>query len=76
MPEDSSGRLTVSVGRGEFEDLTSAWLAYHEVAHAEIGSVDPVLAIRRAGSVLRSLERVLATFSTGPEKAEEDHSIE
>lgn len=72
MLEDSSGRLALSVGRREFEDLASTWEAYLEVAQPEIGSVDPVHAMRRAGCVLRSLERVLATLSPEPEKAGED----
>jgi hypothetical protein len=60
MPGESGGRLTLSVGRREFENLTGAWAAYLEVTHTP-KPVDPVLAMRRTGSVLRSLEQLAGT---------------
>lgn len=60
MPEASGGRLTVSVGRREFENLTGAWAAYLEVTQTP-KPVDPVLAMRRTGTVLRSLEQLAVT---------------
>jgi hypothetical protein len=61
MPGESEGRLTVSVGRRELEDLTGAWEAY--VDATQVKPVDPVLAMQRTGSVLRSLERVMANLN-------------
>ncbi|MGX9898996.1 hypothetical protein ACW0JT_02330 [Arthrobacter sp. SA17] len=66
MPGESGGRLTVSVGRREFEDLTGAWAAYLEVTQTP-KPVDPVLAMQRAGSVLRSLDTLAATVVAGDE---------
>lgn len=60
MPGESGGRLTVSVGRREFENLTGAWTAYLEVTQTS-KPVDPILAMRRTGTVLRSLEQLAAT---------------
>lgn len=60
MPGESEGRLTVSVGRREFENLTGAWAAYLEATQTP-KPVDPVLAMRRTGSVLRSLEQLAGT---------------
>jgi hypothetical protein len=60
MPGESGGRLTVSVGRREFENLTGAWAAYLEVTQTP-KPVDPILAMRRTGTVLRSLEQLAAT---------------
>ena len=60
MPAESGGRLTLSVGRREFENLTGAWAAYLEVTQTP-KPVDPVLAMRRTGSVLRSLEQLAGT---------------
>ena len=60
MPGESGGRLTLSVGRREFENLTGAWAAYLEVTQTP-KPVDPVLAMRRTGSVLRSLEQLAGT---------------
>lgn len=61
MPGESEGRLTVSVGRRELEELTGAWEAY--VDATKVKPVDPVLAMQRTGSVLRSLERVMANLN-------------
>jgi hypothetical protein len=66
MPGESGGRLTVSVGRREFENLTGAWAAYLEATQTR-KPVDPVLAMQRTGSVLRSLEALAATVATGQE---------
>jgi hypothetical protein len=62
MPAESDVRLTLSVGRREFEALTAAWAAYTEVTQPEKGSVDPVLAMQRTGFVLRSLNAVMETL--------------
>lgn len=69
MPGELPGRLTVSVGRPEFEDLAAAWAAYLQ-ATGTTDAVDPVLAMQRAGAVLRSLERLSATLECGPETFE------
>jgi hypothetical protein len=71
MPGESGGRLTVSVGRREFEDLAGAWAAYLEVTQTP-KAVDPVLAMRRTGSVLRSLEMLAATVVSGQELPGDD----
>ena len=63
MPGESAGRLTLSVGRREFECLTGAWAAYLEVTQTP-NPVDPVLAMRRTGSVLRSLEQLAGTVAS------------
>ncbi|WP_461164034.1 hypothetical protein [Arthrobacter sp. R4-81] len=60
MPEESGRRLTVSVGRREFENLQGAWAAYLDVTQTA-RPVDPVLAMRQTGSLLRSLERLAGT---------------
>jgi hypothetical protein len=72
MPEDTSQRMALSVGRREFEELTGSWGSYLEVAQPKTGSTDPVLAMRHVGFVLRALEQVLATAVKEPEHAEED----
>lgn len=68
MPEAPGNKLTVGVGRREFEDLREAWAAYREVTDAAKGALDPVLAMRRSGDVLRSVDRFLATVDSEPEK--------
>ena len=66
MPEVPGERLCVSVGRREFEELAGAWAAYVEVANTSAGSVDPVLAMQRTGSIVRSLERLIPTMIFNP----------
>ena len=68
MPEIPVGRLTLRVGRREFEDLTGAWAAYREVTERANGVLDPVLAMRRTGDVLRSVDHFLATVDSASEK--------
>jgi hypothetical protein len=68
MPEAPGKKLTVRVGRREFEDLREAWAAYREVTDLGNGALDPVLAMRRSGDVLRSVDRFLATVDSEPEK--------
>ena len=48
------------VGRRKYEDLTGAWAAYREATRLAAGAVDPVVAMRRTGDVLRSVDRFLA----------------
>jgi hypothetical protein len=71
MPGQSDVRLNVSVGKREFEDLTGAWAAYLEVTQSKDRPIDPVLAMQRTGSVLRSVEAVLATLDGETEKPKE-----
>lgn len=66
MPEAAGERLTVSVGRLEFEDLSGAWAAYREATDRANGIVDPVLAMQRTGDVLRSVDRFLGTLNPKP----------
>lgn len=65
-----SGRLTVSVGQHEFQDLTAAWASYVEATRATGSPVDPILAMQRTGSVLRSLDRVMATLTSTSDAAQ------
>lgn len=76
MPGLSGRRLTVSVGQKEFEDLTGAWASYLAATRAAKGPVDPVLAMQRTGSVLRSLDSVMATLTAEPEKIGRDCGVE
>lgn len=76
MPESSGGRLTVSVGKREFENLTGAWAAYTEATQTHNGPVDPVLAMQRTGTILRSLEAIMATLDVESEKPQEDRAIQ
>lgn len=71
MPEESSGRLTLSVGEQEYERLTASWAAYREAAEPAAGPVDPVLAMQRTGVVLRSVEKFLGTVTIGRETGAE-----
>lgn len=54
--------MTVSVGRREFEELNREWADYVAATSAGSGPVDPVLALRRTGRVLRTLDRLLASM--------------
>lgn len=62
MPEGPDARMTVSVGQREFEDLNREWADYVATTSAGSDPVDPVLALRRTGRVLRSLDRLLASM--------------
>lgn len=80
MPEGPEGpetRLTVSVGRREFEILNREWADYVAATSAGSSPVDPVLTLRRTGGVLRSLDRLLASIdrqdSKAPSPAGADH---
>lgn len=68
MPEVPVARLTLRVGRREFENLTDAWSAYRGATDPATGAVDPVLAMQRTGDVLRCLNRFLATAESESEK--------
>lgn len=72
MPESSGERLTVSVGRREFENLYGAWAAYTDATQARNGTVDPVLALQRTGTILQSLKAIIATLDVESEKPGED----
>lgn len=61
MPAEPGARLTMTVGRREFEELTSAWASYLQ-ATKPVERVDPVVAMQRTGTLLRSLEDLLATL--------------
>lgn len=63
MPVKPEARLTVTVGRQEFEELMSAWAEYTAVTSMEPGQMDPVHALRNTGEVLRSLDRLLSSLS-------------
>jgi len=77
MPEGPEGRLTVSVGRREFEKLNREWADYVAATSAGSSPVDPVLTLRRTGEVLRSLDQLLASIdredSKAPSPAGADH---
>jgi hypothetical protein len=62
MPEGPDGRLTVSVGRREFEKLNREWAEYVAATSAGSSPIDPLLTLRRTGGVLRSLDRLLASI--------------
>ena len=62
MSEGPDGRLTLSVGRREFEQLNREWADYVAAATAGSSRVDPVLTLRRTGGVLRSLDLLLASI--------------
>ncbi len=64
MSEAPGGRLTITVGKREFEDMTDAWAAYRDVTEPAVGGVDPILALQRTGDVLRSVEHFLATVDS------------
>lgn len=68
MPEGQSERGTVAIGRAEIEDLHQAWMEYLSAADPRAGVVDPVLALKRTGAVLRSVERVLAAVDDPHER--------
>jgi hypothetical protein len=76
MPGESGERLSVSVGKREFENLTGAWVAYLEVRQSKNGPIDPILAMQRTGTVLRSLEAIIATLGIEPEKPGEDRNTQ
>ncbi|KRE67548.1 hypothetical protein ASG92_14715 [Arthrobacter sp. Soil736] len=69
MSEGPDGRLTVSVGRREFEKLNREWADYVAATSAGSSPVDPVLTLRRTGGVLRSLDRLLASIDREDSKA-------
>jgi hypothetical protein len=69
MSEGPDGRLTVSVGRREFEKLNRDWADYVAATSAGSSPVDPVLTLRRTGGVLRSLDRLLASIGCEDSKA-------
>lgn len=69
MSEGPDGRLTVSVGRREFEKLNREWADYVAATSAGPSPVDPVLTLRRTGGVLRSLDRLLASIDREDSKA-------
>jgi hypothetical protein len=62
MWEGPDGRLTVSVGRREFEQLHREWADYVAANNAGSSPVDPLIALRSTGRVLRSLDRLLASM--------------
>ncbi|WP_309106049.1 hypothetical protein [Arthrobacter sp.] len=64
MPGESGGRLTLSVGRREFEELAGAWASYLQATES-LEAVDPVLAMQRTGAVLRALEQLMSTLEPG-----------
>ncbi|WP_247041163.1 hypothetical protein [Arthrobacter rhizosphaerae] len=64
MPGESGERLTLSVGRREFEELAGAWAAYLQ-ATKSLEAVDPVLAMQRTGGVLRAVEQLMNTLESG-----------
>lgn len=69
MPEGPDQRLTVSVGRREFEELNREWADYVAATSERSSQVDPILSLRRTGEVLRSLDRLLASIDRGEGKA-------
>ena len=69
MPGESGERLTLSVGRREFEELGSAWASYLQ-ATKSLEAVDPVLAMQRTGVVIRALEQLMNTLESGTRTAE------
>ncbi|MGX9899002.1 hypothetical protein ACW0JT_02365 [Arthrobacter sp. SA17] len=71
MPGESGGRLTLTVGRREFEELAAAWASYRQ-ATKSLEAVDPVLAMQRTGSVLRALEQLMKTLEPGTNYAGTD----
>jgi hypothetical protein len=72
MHGESGARLTISVGKREFENLTDAWTAYTDATQSKTAVIDPVLALQRTGDILRSLAAVLATLGVEPEKPGKD----
>lgn len=62
MPGETGERLTISVDKREFENLSEAWTAYIEATESRTARIDPVLAMQRTGTVLRSLKAVIATL--------------
>lgn len=72
MPGKTGERLTISVGKREFENLSKAWAAYTEATESRTAPIDPVIAMQRTGTVLRSLKAVITTLgvaSANPEKS-------
>jgi hypothetical protein len=76
MPGESDARLTVSVAKREFENLTAAWVAYLAATQSSTVPVDPVLAMQRTGTILRSLKAVITTLDVESEKPGEDPGIQ
>ena len=50
------------MGRREFEKLNREWADYVAATRAGSSPIDPILALRRTGGVLRSLDRLLASI--------------
>ncbi|WP_146072338.1 hypothetical protein [Arthrobacter sp. Y81] len=76
MSEGPDGRLTLSVGQQEFEQLNREWADYVAGASAGSSPVDPVLTLRRTGGVLRSLDRLLASIGREAPSGAEHHGAE
>lgn len=71
MPGESGGRLTLSVGGREFEELAGAWASYFQ-ATKSLEAVDPVVAMQKTGAVLRALDQLMKTLEHGAEPAGSD----
>lgn len=71
MPGESGGRLTLSVGGREFEELAGAWASYLQ-ATKSLEAVDPVVAMQRTGAVLHALDQLMKTLEHGAEPAGAD----
>jgi hypothetical protein len=71
MPGESGGRLTLSVGGREFEELAGAWASYLQ-ATKSLEAVDPVVAMQRTGAVLRALDQLMKTLDRGADLAGSD----
>ncbi|MGO4653098.1 hypothetical protein AB4068_15550 [Arthrobacter sp. 2RAF22] len=61
MSENTHDRPTVSVGRDEIAELSRAWTEYISATGNGAGPFDPILALRKTGDILRSVDRVLAS---------------
>jgi hypothetical protein len=64
MAERTLDRSTVSVGLEEIAELSRAWAEYKATAGNGSGPVDPILALRKTGAILRSVEKVLASVAS------------
>jgi hypothetical protein len=71
MPGESGGRLTLSVGGREFEELAGAWASYLQTTKS-LEAVDPVVAMQKTGAVLRALDQLMKTLEHGAEPAGSD----
>lgn len=52
-------RFSVLVGRKEYEKLSEAWEAYLDITRSD--AMDPVVAMRKAGDVLRAVGGLMAS---------------